>query len=138
MIRFAIFMGYLVSMTVLFACDGAEKAKGPVIQPKKEATWVRTEKVQTTKEEVFSGAKEILAEIPLNTSLVAKITAKKSDSVVTIDKVSCLDRLGSLDLRRTLVQKHGGMWGAFERNVGSKPYSFHACVICVKLQQECL
>ena len=48
MIRFAIFTGYLVSMTVLFACDGAEKAKGPVIQPKKEATWVRTEKVETT------------------------------------------------------------------------------------------
>ena len=125
MIRFAIFTGYLMSMTVLFACDGAEKAKGPVIQPKKEATWVRTEKVQTTKEEVFSGAKEILAEIPLNTSLVAKLTAQKSDSVVTIDKVSCLDRLGSLDLRRTLVQKHGGMWGAFERNVDSKPYSFY-------------
>ena len=125
MIRFAIFTGYLMLMTVLFACDGAEEAKGPVIQPKKEATWVRTEKVQTTKEEVFSGAKEILAEIPLNTSLVAKLTAQKSDSVVTIDKVSCLDRLGSLDLKRTLVQKYGGMWGAFERNVGSKPYSFH-------------
>ena len=125
MIRFAIFTSYLMSMTVLFACDGAEEAKGPVIQPKKEATWVRTEKVRTTKEEVFSGDKEILADIPLNTSLIAKITTKKSDSVVTIDKVSCLDRLGSLDLRRTLVQKHGGMWGAFERNVGSKPYSFH-------------
>jgi len=125
MIRFAIFTSYLMSMTVLFACDSAEEAKGPVIQPKKEATWVRTEKVQTTKEEVFSGDKEILADIPLNTSLIAKITTKKSDSVVTIDKVSCLDRLGSLDLRRTLVQKHGGMWGAFERNVKSKPYSFH-------------
>jgi len=112
-------------MTVLFACDSAEEAEGPVIQPKKEATWVRTEKVQTTKEEVFSGDKEILADIPLNTSLIAKITTKKSDSVVTIDKVSCLDRLDSLDLRRTLVQKHGGMWGAFERNMDSKPYSFH-------------
>jgi len=125
MIWFAIFTGYLMSMTVMFACDGTEEAKGPVIQPKKEATWVRTEKVQTTKEEVFSGAKEILTEIPLNISLAAKLTAQKSDAVVTIDKISCLDRLGSLDLRRTLVQKYGGMWGAFERNVDSKPYSFH-------------
>ena len=125
MIRFAIFTSYLMSMTVLFACDSVEEAEGPVIQPKKEATWVRTEKVQTTKEEVFSGDKKILADIPLNTSLIAKITTKKSDSVMTIDKVSCLDRLGSLDLRRTLVQKHGGMWGAFERNMDSKPYSFH-------------
>ena len=63
MIRFAIFTGYLMTMVVLFACDGSEKVKGPVIQPKKESTWVRTEKVQTTKDEVLSNTKEILAEI---------------------------------------------------------------------------
>ena len=125
MIRFAILTGYLVSVTVLFACGGAEEGKGPVIQPKKEATWVRTEKVQTTTEEIFSNAEKKLAEIPINTSLVAKITTKKPGLIVTTDVVSCLDRLESLDLRRTLVQKFGGMWGAFERNVGSKPYSFY-------------
>ncbi len=125
MIRFAILTGYLVSVTVLFACGGAEEGKGPVIQPKKEATWVRTEKVQTTTEEIFSSAEKKLAEIPINTSLVAKITSEKPGLIVTTDVVSCLDRLESLDLRRTLVQKFGGMWGAFERNVGSKPYSFY-------------
>ena len=125
MIRFAILTGYLVSVTVLFACGGAEEGKGPVIQPKKEATWVRTEKVQTTTEEIFSSAEKKLAEIPINTSLIAKITTKKPGLIVTTDVVSCLDRLESLDLRRTLVQKFGGMWGAFERNVGSKPYSFY-------------
>ena len=125
MIRFAILTGYLVSVTVLFACGGAEEGKDPVIQPKKEATWVRTEKVQTTTEEIFSNAEKKLAEIPINTSLVAKITTKKPGLIVTTDVVSCLDRLESLDLRRTLVQKFGGMWGAFERNVGSKPYSFY-------------
>lgn len=125
MIRFAILTGYLVSVTVLFACGGAEEGKGPVIQPKKEATWVRTEKVQTTTEEIFSNAEKKLAEIPINTSLVAKITTKKPGLIVTTDVVSCLDRLESLDSRRTLVQKFGGMWGAFERNVGSKPYSFY-------------
>ena len=125
MIRFAILTGYLVSVTVLFACGGAEEGKGPVIQPKKEATWVRTEKVQTTTEEIFSNTEKKLAEIPINTSLVAKITTKKPGLIVTTDVVSCLDRLESLDLRRTLVQKFGGMWGAFERNVGSKPYSFY-------------
>jgi hypothetical protein len=127
MIRFAIFAGYLILMTVLFACGSAEEAKGPVIQPKKEATWVRTEKVQTTKEEVFSGAKKILAEIPINTSLAAKITTEKSGSVVTTDKISCLTRSDSLDLRRTRVQKSGGIWSAFERNVDAKPYSFTEC-----------
>ena len=125
MIRFAILTGYLVSVTVLFACGGAEEGKGPVIQPKKEATWVRTEKVQTTTEKIFSSAEKKLAEIPINTSLVAKITTKKPGLIVTTDVVSCLDRLESLDLRRTLVQKFGGMWGAFERNVDSKPYSFY-------------
>ncbi|HIN88810.1 MAG TPA: hypothetical protein EYN05_09170 [Nitrospinaceae bacterium] len=125
MIRFAILTGYLVSVTVLFACGGAEEGRGPVIQPKKEATWVRTEKVQTTTEEIFSNAEKKLAEIPINTSLVAKITSEKPGLIVTTDVVSCLDRLESLDLRRTLVQKFGGMWGAFERNVGSKPYSFY-------------
>ena len=125
MIRFAILTGYLVSVTVLFACGGAEEGKGPVIQPKKEATWVRTEKIKTTKEKILSSAEKKLAKIPINTSLVAKITTKKPGLIVTTDVVSCLDRLESLDLRRTLVQKFGGMWGAFERNVGSKPYSFY-------------
>ena len=125
MIRLAILTGCLVSVTVLFACGGGEEGKGPVIQPKKEATWVRTEKVQTTTEEIFSNAEKKLAEIPINTSLVTKITTKKPGLIVATDAVSCLDRLESLDLRRTLVQKFGGMWGAFERNVDSKPYSFY-------------
>ena len=125
MIRFAILKVYLVSITVLFACGGAEEAKGPVIQPKKEATWVRTEKVQTTKEGILSSVEKKLEKIPINTSLVAKITAEKPGLVVTTDEVSCLARLDSLDLRRMLVQKSGGMWGTFEMNVNSKPYSFY-------------
>lgn len=125
MIRFAIFTGYLISAGLLFACGGAEEAKGPVIQPKKEATWVRTEKVQTTKEAIFSGAKKLLSEIPINTSLAKKLTTEKVGQTMVIDKVSCLARLDPLDLRRTLVQKAGGMWHAFERNGGSKPYSFN-------------
>ena len=124
-IWFAIFTVYLMSMTVLFGCDGGQEVKGPVIQPKKESTWVRTEKVQTTKEEVFSTSKKELAKIPINPSIIEKILTKKFSSVEAIDKTSCLDRFESLDLRRTLVQKLGGMWGAFERNEGSKSYSFH-------------
>ena len=123
--RFFILTGYLVFMLVLFACSNEEKAKGPVIQPKKESTWVRTEKVKTTKEEVFSVKKNILAEIPINTSLIAKITTEQPGPILTIDRVSCLARLDSLDLRRTQIQRSGGMWGAFERNMDSKPYSFH-------------
>jgi len=121
--QFFICTVYLVLTWFLSACNNTEEAKGPVIQPKKEATWVRTEKVQTTKDEVFSGEKKILAKIPINTSLAKKLATEKSSTVVIGDKVSCLARLNPLDLRRTLVQKSGGMWHAFERNVGSKPYS---------------
>jgi hypothetical protein len=45
--RFVNFTGCLLLAGFLSACDVAEEAKGPVIQPKKEATWVRTEKVRT-------------------------------------------------------------------------------------------
>ena len=111
------------------ACDSAEEVRGPVIQPKKEATWVRTKKVRTTKEEVFSGEKKILAEVPLNVSLAEKLriapTNEKLDSIVVTDKVSCLNRFNPLDVKRTAIQKAGGMWHAFERNMDSKPYSFN-------------
>ena len=112
----------------LSTCDGVDDVKGPVIQPKKEATWVRTEKVRTTKEDVFSGEKKILADVPINASLAEKLrtvlTKEKVDSIVVTDKTSCLTRLNPLDVGRTAIQKAGGMWHAFERNMDSKPYSF--------------
>ena len=110
---------------LLSSCNGVEDAKGPVIQPKKEATWVRTEKVRTTKEEVFSGKKRNLAEVPINTSLAKRLVTEKSNLKLVIDKASCLDRLNLLDLRRTVIQKAGGMWHIFERNENLKPYSFN-------------
>ena len=58
MTRSTIFTAYLILVGFLHACGISEEAKGPVIQPKKEATWVRTEKVKTTKEEVFSDKKK--------------------------------------------------------------------------------
>ena len=123
--RFVIFAGYLFLVGFLSACDVAEEAKGPVIQPKKEATWVRTEKVQKTKEEVFSGEKKILEEVPINASMAEKLATEKSDLIVVTDKISCLTRLNPLDLGRTAIQKAGGMWHAFERNTDSKIYSFN-------------
>ena len=125
MFRFVVFTGCLLLAGFLSACGGTEEAKGPVIQPKKEATWVRMEKVRTTKEEVFSGDKKTLAEIPINASLAEKLATEKLDSKVVKDEVSCLNRLKLLDLRRTTIQKAGGMWHAFERNADSKPYSFN-------------
>ena len=58
MTRSTIITAYFVLVGFLYGCGTSEEAKGPVIQPKKEATWVRTEKVKTTKEEVFSGKKK--------------------------------------------------------------------------------
>jgi hypothetical protein len=125
MTRSTIYTAYFILVGFLFACGMSEEAKGPVIQPKKEATWVRTEKVKITKEEVFSGKKKNLAEIPINISLAKKISIGKVSTIEVTDKASCLNQLNSLDRRRTVVQKAGGMWSAFERNVGTKPYSFN-------------
>ena len=125
MTRSTIYTAYFILVGFLFACGISEEAKGPVIQPKKEATWVRTEKVKTTKEEVFSGKKKNLADIPINISLAKKLTTEKISVTEVTDKASCLDQLNSLDRRRTAVQKVGGMWSAFERHVGTKPYSFN-------------
>ena len=125
MTKSTIFTTYFILVGFLFACGISEEAKGPVIQPKKEATWVRTEKVKTTKEEVFSGKKKNLADIPINISLAKKLTIEKISVTEVTDKASCLDQLNSLDRRRTAVQKVGGMWSAFERHVGTKPYSFN-------------
>jgi hypothetical protein len=124
-IKIVAFLGYLLSVVFLFGCSNPEQARDPVIQPKKEATWVRTEKVQKTKQELLSSKKEKLAEIPINSSLVEKITSPKGGLVATANKFSCLTRSGSLDFIRTRVQKSGGMWSAFERNLDSKPYSFY-------------
>ena len=109
MTRSTIFTTYFILVGFLFACGISEEAKGPVIQPKKEATWVRTEKVKTTKEEVFSGKKKNLADIPINISLAKKLIIGKVSATEVTDKASCLDQLNSLDRRRTAVQKVGGM-----------------------------
>jgi hypothetical protein len=125
MTRSTVFTTYFILVGFLSACGISEEAKGPVIQPKKEATWVRTEKVRTTKEEVFLDKKKNLADIPINISLAKKISIEKMSTTKVIDKTSCLEQLKSLDHRRNEVQKAGGMWSAFERNVGTKPYSFN-------------
>ena len=117
--------GCLFLVWFLSSCDGVEKAKGPVIQPKKEATWVRAEKVRTTKEEVLSGKKKSLSEVPINTSLAKRLVTEKSNLKVIIDEISCLDRLNLLDLRRTAIQENGGIWHIFERSLDLKPYSFN-------------
>ena len=125
MFRHLILAIILLLAGVLPACGDTEQSQGPVVQPKKESTWVRTEKVRTTKDEFFSGEKKPLAEIPINTSLAKKLASPQTGSKKVTDVASCLARLKPLDLRRTAVQKSGGMWGAFERSPDAKPYSFN-------------
>ena len=125
MFRHLILAIILLLAGVLPACGDTEQSQGPVVQPKKESTWVRTKKVRTTKDEFFSGEKKPLAEIPINTSLAKKLAFPQTGSKKVTDVASCLARLKPLDLRRTAVQKSGGMWGAFERSPDAKPYSFN-------------
>ncbi|MDP6232161.1 MAG: hypothetical protein QF913_08345 [Nitrospinaceae bacterium] len=122
---------FILSLIILFAgvlpaCGDTDQSQsGPVVQPKKETTWVRTQKVRATRDEHFTNEKKPLVEVSVNASLLKKLTAGKSGSKQVTDMASCLARLNPLDLRRTAVQKSGGMWGAFERNAEAKPYSFN-------------
>lgn len=103
--------------------DGPETL-APVKIPEKESTWVKTEKVRLTKD-ALSGSQKTLAQIPVNgelKSLLMTVKAEAAGQAVT-DSASCLKRLAPLDLKRTAVQKAGGVWHVFEARSDMRPYS---------------
>ena len=79
--------------------------------------------MRTTKEEVFSGKRKELAPVPVNAALAKKLAVGKPGGAAITDQASCLNRVKPLDLRRTAVQKAGGMWHAFERNADARPHA---------------
>ncbi len=125
MFKFAVVCFALAVLTA--GCDEDETAMGPVKMPKKESTWVRTEKVETTKEEVFSGKKRSPADIPIDENLAKELQQVKSsgNQIRVTDGKTCLARVAVLDKKRTAVQHAGGAWNAFERNPGLKLYSMN-------------
>lgn len=123
----AFVMGALlfVVMAALPAC-AEEVTEEPAVQlPPKEHTWVRKETVKKTKDVFFAKQDTAPQEIPVNEELAKKLTATQSSKVKgsVKDTASCLALLKPLDIKRTGVQKAGGMWGAFERSPEIRGYS---------------
>lgn len=102
--------------------EGPE-VRGPLKMPKKESTWVKTEKVKTTRDDVMRG-NQALQQIPVNQELKSRLLmVKASDQKPIADSASCMARVMPLDLKRTAVQKAGGAWTAFEKHAETKMYS---------------
>ncbi len=117
----------LLAMTLLglTACGGEQVAEEPLNLPEKEKTWVRTEKVEITKDAALAGTHTEAPPIPINEALRNKLATvnplTKAPSVVDVS--SCMALLEPLDKKRTAVQKQGGLWHAFERSPEARPHS---------------
>ena len=112
-----------------------EEVMAPVRMPEKESTWVKTEKVKMTKDQVLDGVQQALGDISVNEDLKARLMNFKAGSSGAAsenqvsDAESCLKRLAPLDLKRTAVQKAGGVWHVFEARADTRVFSHHAMQI---------
>lgn len=126
MLKFSLMALLLATGFILSACGGEEeKTMSAIRLPEREVTWVRKQEVRKTRDAALSGDRQKSSEIPLNESLVEKLkqAASAAGTGSVKDRTSCLASVKRLDIKRTGVQKAGGMWHAFERNSESKPYS---------------
>ena len=114
-----------VALLGLAACGGEQAAEKPLNLPEKENTWVRTEKVEITKDAVLAGTQTDAPPIPINEALRKKLATVNplTQAPSVVDVASCLALLEPLDKKRTAVQKQGGLWHAFERSPEARPYS---------------
>lgn len=115
----------ILMMATLPAC-AEEVSEEPAVQlPPREHTWVRKETVKKSKDDFFSKQDKSQPNIPVNEELKKKLASTQSSKGEgsVKDTATCLDLLKSLDIKRTAVQKAGGMWGAFERSADIRGYS---------------
>lgn len=116
---------FLLAGILVAGCGGGDGEdvveKSSFQMPVKENTWVRKETVRTTKDDFISSGTQKNIEVPVDPALVTKLNTPTSLSINT--KQECLAQANTLDDVRTLVQKRGGMWHAYERLPKAKPYS---------------
>ena len=112
-----------------------EEVMAPVKMPKKESTWVKTEKVRMTKDQGLDGVQQALGDITVNEDLKARLinikvgTSGSATENTISDSKSCLKLLAPLDKKRTAVQKAGGVWHVFEARADTRVFSHHAMQI---------
>jgi hypothetical protein len=102
--------------------DGEDVVEKSSFQmPIKENTWVRKETMRKSKDDFFSSKGKKSPEVPVDSSLAAKLKKPASISIKTLKE--CQVQANALDKTRTEVQKTGGAWSAYERVMKAKPYS---------------
>lgn len=120
-----VLLTWLGLLVFVAACGGSdENAQEPLKIPEKEKTWVKTEKVEITKQEALAH-KQVALNVSVNETLRAKLSQvplSQQAGLVT-DEITCLSFLKPLDDKRKLVQREGGLWHAFERSDAVRPYS---------------
>lgn len=127
MLRILFLMGVwlLAGLLILPAC--AEKvAEEPVVKlPPREHTWVRKETVRKSKDAFFAKQDISQPAIAINEPLMKRLSqapSSKGKASVT-DAKSCLAVLQPLNVKRTEIQKAGGVWHAFERSDEVRAFS---------------
>jgi hypothetical protein len=112
-------------LLLLTACGSDQTAEEPLRLPEREKTWVKTEKVDTTKDAALSPKDGPSINIPINQSLHDKLmkTIGPAPKSPIKDAASCMALLKPLDETRMFVQREGGAWSMFERSTLVKAYS---------------
>lgn len=115
----------LIGLLLLTACGPDQAVEEPLRLPEREQTWVKTEQVEITKNDVLASKPETAIHIPINKDLRDTLmkTRGPAPKFPVANTASCLALLAPLDKTRMFVQQEGGAWSMFERSELIKPYS---------------
>lgn len=108
----------------LTGCGSGEQAQETLPMPKKEKTWVKTEKVEITREAALRKKEAPGPEPSVDPQFRQVLLTPAGQPAGRVkDRDSCLEAVRPLDEKRMLLQRSGGLWHAFERAPEVRPYS---------------
>lgn len=116
---------WVALLVFVAACDSPQTVEEqPLKLPEKEKTWVKTEEVEITKDEALASRQATQLKAEVDSALKEKLmNAGLSAGGKVKDAGSCMALLEPMEKTRKAVQREGGIWHAFERNEGLRPFS---------------
>jgi len=130
--RLQIIFSFMVAGVLVMSCSPEAAQEEPMQMPFKENTWVRKETLTKSRDNGFSkGA--ALAPLPVDAKLANKLKTVSTSNVS--NEENCLVKASEIDKRRTVVQKRGGAWHAFEKVAEAKKYSDYGMQIDSQLNR---
>ena len=114
-----------IVLLLLTACGSDQTADEPLRLPEREETWVKTEKVDITKDAALKPGSGAAITFPINKGLREKLLESRGPAPKSPikDTASCMALLAPLEKTRKFVQREGGAWAMFERSALIKPHS---------------